>query len=231
MTSLACGARQIRYAGCVQGRYKLVVFDWDGTLSDSEARIISSYERAIVTMAAPERSRAELRATIGLTMDVAVQSLYPERDRSFVVDFVNAYRDAWLAPGTPGPRLFPGVGELLSQLMQKGQWMAVATSKSRAGLNRELGILGLNSHFRATRCGDETASKPDPRMLNELLHETAVAPGDAVVVGDSPFDIAMAATAGVAALAVTWGAADRSVLAAARPLALVEHVNQLADCL
>jgi len=212
----------------VIGRYKLVVFDWDGTLSDSEERILSSYERAIETMSAPARTRAELRATIGLTMDVAVQSLYPDHERAFVAEFVNAYRDVWLAPGTPGPRLFTGVAELLSQLAQSGQWMAVATSKSRAGLSRELGVLGMAALFRATRCGDETASKPDPRMLNELLEETGVSSRDAVVVGDSPFDIAMATAAGVSALAVTWGAAERSVLLAAQPLALVEHVSQLA---
>jgi phosphoglycolate phosphatase len=212
----------------VPGRYKLVVFDWDGTLSDSEERILTSYERAIVTMEAPARTRAELRATIGLTMDVAVQSLYPDRERVFVAEFVNAYRDAWLAPGTPGPRLFPGVAELLSQLTQAGQWMAVATSKSRAGLSRELGVLGLNAHFRATRCGDETASKPDPRMLHELLNETGVTARDAIVIGDSPFDIAMAKAAGVSALAVTWGAGERSVLEAAQPMAFVEQVRDLA---
>jgi phosphoglycolate phosphatase-like HAD superfamily hydrolase len=127
--------------------YQLLVFDWDGTLMDSAARIVSCLRGAIAETGAEDREDAALRDIIGLGLDEAILALYPEADARFLEDFRDAYRVHFLERDETPSTLFPGVAQLLSDLESAGYWMAVATGKSRRGLDRVLSDTGLGQHF------------------------------------------------------------------------------------
>jgi len=206
----------------------LIVFDWDGTLTDSAGRIVGTFRKAMTTIGAlaPEDDTT-IRETIGLELPEAARLLLPHAAPSVHAALVEAYRDHWLAPDAPRPELFDDTLECLEGLRSRGLWLAVATGKSRRGLDREMGQLGLSDMFVATRCADETAGKPHPRMLRELMAERAVAPEQTVMVGDTTFDLDMANNAGVRAVAVTTGAHGAERLRSRQPVACVERVGRV----
>jgi phosphoglycolate phosphatase len=207
-------------------RYALLVFDWDGTLVDSEARIAGCLRRALGVVRIEPPAPPRLRQVIGMAMPQVVQALVADADEDTAARFVEAYREAWLATEAEAARPFHGIADALRELAAHYR-LAVATNKSRRGLDVELRRTGFDGLICASRCADESPGKPDPQMLHELLHETDVSPDDALVIGDTAFDLRMASAAGVAAIAVECGMHDREQLLAHGPLACLPSVAAL----
>ncbi|AHK78847.1 HAD family hydrolase [Ectothiorhodospira haloalkaliphila] len=207
--------------------YQLLIFDWDGTLMDSIGRIIACLQGSISALKLETRPPDELRHVIGLGMREAIVDLYPQADDALIRDFTAAYRERFLhTDNTPAP-LFPGVTDLLDDLAEQGYWLAIATGKSRAGLDRVLKDTRLEKRFLATRCADESFSKPHPQMLESLLDELGVAPSDALMIGDSNLDLLMAVNARTQGLGVTSGVHDARELWLHQPRAVLNGVGQL----
>jgi phosphoglycolate phosphatase len=209
---------------------RLIVFDWDGTLMDSETQIVHAIQSAISDLQLEERSPEQCRDIIGLGLQEAVDALYPGYGEHFRQTFVDRYRHHWFSDRHASD-LFPGTIETLQLLREAGFELAVATGKGRAGLDRALRQTGLESVFSATRCADETRSKPHPRMLREILQELAVAPGQALMVGDTEYDMQMANDAGVAPVAVSYGVHARERLLQHHPLVCLDCITELVDWL
>lgn len=206
--------------------FDLIVFDWDGTLMDSAAEIVAAMQRAIADLDLPERPPEAMRELIGLGIDDVLTRLFPELDARKVGALLAAYRGRYGAPGGDS-RLFPGVRETLADLRTDGHILAVATGKSRRGLDRGFAETGLGHFFRVSRCADETAPKPAPDMLEEILLRTATEPHRALMVGDTEFDMAMAAAAGVSAVGVACGVHDAGRLHVAGAVTVLENVAAL----
>jgi phosphoglycolate phosphatase len=207
-------------------RYGLIVFDWDGTLIDSAGAIAECIRAAAgeLGLEVPDRERA--RHVIGLGLQASLELAVPDLPSHRTREFVDAYRRHFLAK-EESMQLFPGIGTLLGALRSRGHRLAVATGKSRRGLDRALEASGLRAHFAATRCADETTPKPDPAMLHELLGELGAAPAEALMIGDTTHDLQMAAAAGVDAVAVCYGAHAEASLRALHPRACLSSVEGL----
>jgi phosphoglycolate phosphatase len=211
-------------------RYGLIVFDWDGTLIDSTGAIAECIREAAREMglAVPERERA--RHVIGLGLEASLRLAVPDLPAARTLEFVACYRRHFLAREN-AMQLFPGVVGLLDTLRDRGHVLAVATGKSRRGLERALDATALRPYFAATRCADETEPKPDPAMLRELLAELAEPAERALMIGDTSHDLQMASAAGVDAVAVCYGAHAEPGLRALRPRALMPSVADLRQWL
>jgi phosphoglycolate phosphatase len=207
-------------------QFELVVFDWDGTVVDSTAMIARSIQKAAADLGLRVPTMDQASHVIGLGLNDALAAAVPDLQVDRIEEFSARYRHHYFAI-EPDIVLFPGIRQLLVALVENGARLAVATGKSRRGLDRAFGATGLGAFFSASRCADETNPKPHPAMLNELTNELAVAPERTVMIGDTTHDLAMAAAAGVAAIGVTYGAHPRTQLAAQRPLALAESVEDL----
>lgn len=206
-------------------RYGLLVFDWDGTLADSEQRIIESVRRALNELELPERTPAEIRNVIGLGMQQCLETLFPDLGFEHHADFVNTYRKHFSHQNESPVALFPGVMEVLSALEADGYTIAVATGKSRRGLERELEESGLDAVVKASRCADESPSKPHPGMLEDVLELTFTSPEEALMVGDTTYDMQMARDAGVDRVGVSYGAHETSRLLEFGPLEIVDSMH------
>lgn len=206
---------------------ELIVFDWDGTLMDSEWRIVACLQQAARDLHCEVPSSERAREVIGLGLHQAVARLFPEASDSQVQALSDAYRRHFLADELAHSELFPGARELLEELSEAGYFLAVATGKSRRGLEKELDRTGLNDLFHVTRCADETFSKPNPQMLLEILDYTGKEPQQAMVVGDSEFDMQMAANAGTPAVGVSHGVHSRERLLEAGALAVLDELGSL----
>lgn len=209
---------------------RLIVFDWDGTLMDSETQIVHSMFGAIRDMQLESRSADECRNIIGLGLKEAIDSLYPGRDEQFSRQFVDNYRQHWFAQANDS-ELFPGARETLLLLREAGFELAIATGKGRTGLERVLKHTELESMFSVTRCSDETRSKPHPQMLEEILQETGVEAENTLMVGDTEYDMNMAIQAGVHPVAVSYGVHERGRLMAHQPLTCLDTIGELVDWL
>jgi phosphoglycolate phosphatase len=207
-------------------RYSLIVFDWDGTLIDSASAITECIQLAARDMALPVPDRDTASHVIGLGLHDSLRHAVPSLPSEQYSEFVGLYRKHFLER-EDAMRLFPGVRELLDELHGRGHWLALATGKSRQGLDRALEASGLGPLFSATRCGDETQPKPHPAMLLELMQQLVVEPGRALMIGDTSHDLAMAAAAGVDALAVAYGAHPGERLRALAPRACVASIAEL----
>ncbi|MCG5511074.1 HAD family hydrolase [Ectothiorhodospira lacustris] len=211
--------------------YQLLVFDWDGTLMDSVARIVACMQSTIEVLGATPLPAQRLRDVIGLGMREAILQLYPDADEALFQAFTQAYRERFLfIDDTPAP-LFAGVPELLDDLLDQGYWCAVATGKSRVGLDRVLDETGLGPRFLTTRCADETLSKPHPQMLQTIMDELGIMPEQTLMIGDSTHDLLMARNAGTDALGVTSGVHSARELQPHAPKGLLDGVAQLPDWL
>lgn len=207
-------------------RYDLVVFDWDGTLVDSAAHIVASLQAASRDIGFDPPSDDASRHIIGLGLQDALDYLFPSISRADAGRLVDRYRHHYLA-GESVVVLFDGVEAGLRALQSRGHFLAVATGKSRVGLERALDDTRLRACFDATRCGDEGFTKPHPGMLEYLLDRLGVAPGRALMVGDTTHDLEMAAGARVDAVAVTYGAHDPAKLAKAPSTVAVDTPQEL----
>ena len=211
--------------------YELLIFDWDGTLMDSEAHIVACMQMAMTELGLEVLPRAAICNVIGLGMREAVQTLFPARpDDAFVSRFTAAYRQHYFAPDAP-QALFDGTRKTLRRLRGEGYRLAVATGKGRHGLDRALAESGLAALFDAHRCAEETASKPDPTMLREILEELEVAVENAVMVGDTEYDLAMAGAIGMHAIGVSYGVHATERLWRHRPLTCLDCITELPEFL
>jgi phosphoglycolate phosphatase len=208
------------------GRFRLVVFDWDGTLADSTGLIATCLQDACADLGLPVPDDVAARHVIGLGLADAMRRVAPTLPRERYGELTARYRDRFLA-GDDAIALFDGVREMLDELAAAGHLLAIATGKSRAGLARALAQQRIAHRFVATRCADEGFPKPHPDMLLHLMDRTGAHPAETLMIGDTTHDLELAANAGASAIAVTLGAHPAADLARHAPLALVESIAQL----
>ena len=207
-------------------QYQLVIFDWDGTLMDSIGKIVDCMQSVASDLSLLVPTEQQVRDIIGLSILPAMQKLFPDSPDKYD-DLLEAYKNYYLnINSTPSP-LFEGIESVLSQIQANGQTLAIATGKRRAGLDRMLTETGLGKFFVATRSADEAESKPHPSMINSLLEEFNIAPEQAVMIGDSKLDIAMANNAGVNSIGVTYGAHSLEDLLSQKPTATVNKPAEI----
>lgn len=207
-------------------QFELLIFDWDGTLMDSAGVIVDSIQRACEDIGLAAPSERASRQIIGLGLVQALQTLLPDLPADAYPRLVERYRYHYLGRDADIP-LFDGVPEGIRDLADSGFTLAVATGKSRVGLARALEASRLGPHFAATRCADQTHSKPHPAMVLELIDELDADPARTLVIGDTSHDLLMAANAGVASLGVTYGAHEADDLQPHAPLALANSFAEV----
>ncbi len=210
--------------------FDLLVFDWDGTLMDSAAHIAAALQAAFRDLALPVPTDEKARHVIGLGLEDAMMYLHPTLERHRYEEVVERYRVHFLT-GDQDIGLFPTVAEGIPSLRQEGYLMAVATGKSRRGLDRSLNVTGLSSYFHCSRCADEGFPKPHPEMLLTIMENLSVLPQRTLMIGDTTHDLQMAQNANVAAVAVAYGAHLPEVLAEMKPLGFVNSFENLMQWL
>ena len=207
-------------------RFDLLVFDWDGTVVDSAGHIVESLQAACQDVGQPVPSAERARYIIGLGMADAMAYLLPDLAKSEYARLAERYRFHYLA-GDHRIALFDGIREGLQQLHAHGFLLGVATGKSRRGLDRALQDSGLRPFFHLSRCADEGFPKPHPEMLIYLMDMLGVDPQRTLMIGDTSHDLEMARAAGVAGLAVTYGAHEAAALQACVPIACMASAPEL----
>jgi phosphoglycolate phosphatase len=208
-------------------RRRLVVFDWDGTIVDSTTAILNSIRGAAGDLSIPVPDADRAAWVIGLGLQDALRHAVPELKPADLPQFIDRYRHHFAALGSQ-VRPFAGIELLLASL--KGCCaIAVATGKSRAGLQSSFEQTGFARYFDASRCADEGEPKPHPWMLSNLCAELQIAPAQTLMIGDTVHDVGMAHAASVDALTVSYGAHKREQLLAAEPADCVGSVTELAD--
>ena len=212
-------------------QYELLVFDWDGTLSDSLERIVTCLQIASDDVGLPVPSVEEGRDIVGLGLGEALQKLFPGAGDRKLEALRESYSRHYVRLDAEPPPFFDTVQETLEQLRDEGYLLAVATGKSRKGMDRVLGRLGLEHFFHATRCADETRSKPHPLMLEQLVEHFGMDPGRACMVGDTEFDMEMAVRAGMPRIGVSYGAHSLERLLRYDLLASLDRLADIRDSL
>ena len=207
--------------------YKLLIFDWDGTLADSVGRIVTAMRVAAQRTGRPERDEMSIRGIIGLGLPEAILELYPGMAKPEMVVFRQHYADVYIAMDEQPSPLFAGVADTLEAFRADGYRLAVATGKARRGLDRVLKVHGWERFFDVTRAADETASKPNPLMLNQILAHCDVPPNQALMVGDASFDLLMARNAGIDSVAVSYGAQPVERLLTFEPRLAIDKFPEL----
>jgi phosphoglycolate phosphatase len=212
-------------------KYSLLVFDWDGTLMDSQAQIVNCMQSAIGELALESRTDEQITNIIGLGLEEAIVQLYPMIDMKLVTTTAQTYRDLYLYKDkTPSP-LFDGVTDVLNNLREVGYDLAIATGKSRRGLDKGLSETDLHDYFPITRCADETRSKPHPQMLEEILTDHNLEASKALMIGDSEYDLQLAQNTKVDGLAVSYGVHGLMRLLKQDPVGFIDKIGQLPDWL
>ncbi len=209
--------------------YELIIFDWDGTLIDSESTIVNCMQGAIVELGLPARDAASIGNIIGLGLREAILQLYPEFDDAQVEALRDGYSRFFISNDLTSGEVFPNVSETLAALHGHGCHLAVATGKSRRGLDRAFSHIDWDHYFHASRCADETKSKPHPQMIHELLDQFQVPAERALMVGDTEYDMDMARQAGVDRVAVDYGVHHVDRLVPYEPRLVVGDLKDLAD--
>ncbi len=219
-----------RLAPGMASRFDLLVFDWDGTLVDSAAHIVSSLQAACRELDLPVPSDQSARHVIGLGLHDSIRYILPDVPQSRYAQVAERYSAHYLAR-EHDVGLFPMVEEGLAHLDAAGHLLAVATGKSRRGLDRVLTAFGMRERFIATRCADEGFPKPHPQMLEALMAAVGVRAERTLMIGDTTHDLLMAANAGAGAVAVSYGAHPQEQLAGLSPLACVPSFPDLLQWL
>lgn len=207
--------------------YRLVVFDWDGTLMDSAGLIVQSVQAAARDLGIEPPDEMRTRHIIGLGLVDALRHALPDLPEERYADLVERYRHHYLSRDHE-LSLFSGADALVRELAAAGIRLAVATGKSRRGLDRALAGTGLGVFFHATRCADECHSKPHPQMLEELMLEFVALPEQTLMIGDTTHDLLMARNAGVDAVAVSYGAHPLQALESVESRYCAHSVEELA---
>ena len=211
--------------------YKLLIFDWDGTVMDSAARIVSCMQQAARDLNQPELTDAAIRDIIGLGLPEAFRILIPGFDEAMTEPMRQRYGHYFLGDDPTPATLFAGAREGLERLDRQGFKLAVATGKSRRGIDRVFASTGLGEIFVASRGADETASKPDPLMIHEILEETGCSADQALMIGDTEYDMEMAVNAGVDCLAVSYGVHKMERLTPFKPVYTADSFTQMTNWL
>jgi len=194
---------------------------------DSTGRIIGAMQHAVAELGFAPRSDTEVRDIIGLGLPEAIEQLFPTVPVAERAVLQARYAHHYVAADQQPCEFFPGALAVLEQLKMHGHLVAIATGKSRKGLRRVLDQLAMHDFFDATRCADETRSKPHPQMLHELLAELSVPADAAVMIGDTEYDMAMAQNAGMARIAVKFGAHVAERLVSYEPTLILDNWQQL----
>jgi phosphoglycolate phosphatase len=210
--------------------YPLIVFDWDGTLFDSTALIVRCIQAAAADLGTAIPSDAQAAYVIGMGLQEALQHAVPTFPRERYAELANRYRHHYFARQHE-LTLFPGTLDMLHALKARGHVLGIATGKSRRGLDEALHSVELQGLFDATRTADETASKPHPLMLHELMAEAGAAAAHTLMIGDTTHDLQLAANAGAAAVAVSFGAHEREAFDVHAPRFVAHSTRELHDWL
>ncbi|MEP7154319.1 MAG: HAD-IA family hydrolase [Betaproteobacteria bacterium] len=208
-------------------RYELVVFDWDGTIMDSTGLIADCIQLAARDMKLPVPSLEQAKSIIGLGINDSVGRLFPQLESDARVQYALTYRKHFVSRDHEAP-VYEGIRELLVSLAAPERFLAVATGKPRAGLERAFGHSGLKPVFHYSRCADEGFSKPHPDMLHKLMDFTGIAPERTLMIGDTTHDIELAHNAGVDVVAVTYGAHPRTELEKLPVRGIFDSVEELS---
>ncbi|MDO5057078.1 MAG: HAD-IA family hydrolase [Lautropia sp.] len=212
-------------------RHEVIVFDWDGTIADTVAQVVLAVQRSAESLGYAVPPAAEVRPLVGLGLSEILAKVLPAMPGSQYQGFVDTYRRHYFGQRQQVDVPFDGIPALLACLAGQGRRLAVATGKSRAGLDRSLELTGLGSWFEASRCAEEGVSKPDPWMLHSLAEEMDVHPAQMLMVGDTIYDIDMAHAFGCASIGVYYDTGTPLVLERARPTALAASVAELSRLL
>jgi phosphoglycolate phosphatase len=213
---------------------RLAVFDCDGTLVDGQGPICLAMERAFATRGLAPPPRSSIRQTVGGGLVAAMRRLHPEADEAEHHALTDAYKRAFRSAreaGETSEPLYPGMAELVESLHRDGWLLGVATGKSTVGLGHVLTVHGLSEYFVTLQTADGHPSKPHPAMLEAALNEAGVAADQAVMIGDTTFDILMGVAAGVRAIGVDWGYHPPSELRAAGAEAVAGSADELKEML
>ena len=210
--------------------YQCIIFDWDGTVMDSVPKIVNTIHLAATDCGLERVTDEQAKNIIGLSLEKAMLRLFPHHPDK-LQQLVAAYKHIYKHVDTTPTPLFNGVTELLKQLKQQGKHIAVATGKSRVGLDRLLAESGLQDYFVITRTACEAQSKPHPDMLEQILQQLQLVPQQAVMVGDTLIDMELAQRAGVDAIGVTMGVASREILYNTHAKHICDNYQQLAQLL
>lgn len=208
-------------------KYKAVIFDWDGTLMNSEARIVNSIQSAARACGFPVLSNHDSKQIIGLSLENAILGLYPDTGSAQLASMSQAYTQHFLEQSDVPMQLFDGAESLLFNLKQHGLKLAIATGKSRRGLDQVLSECGFGIYFDMTRTPVESASKPNPLMLEQILMEFGLSVDEAVMVGDTTFDMEMAQNIGMDRIALSHGVHHMDLLTTYNPVAELDSLQAL----
>ncbi|MDR0273890.1 MAG: HAD-IA family hydrolase [Burkholderiaceae bacterium] len=207
-------------------RFDLICFDWDGTLFDSTAIIAGCIQQAVLDVGGARPTREQAAYVIGMALTPALARAAPDVPPQKYAELAARYRHHYFARQHE-VSLFAGVLPMLADLRARGRLLAVATGKSRRGLDDLLAARELHGLFDGTRTADETAGKPNPLMLHELMAQFAVPPARTLMIGDTTHDLEMAQNAGCASVGVSYGAHPHESFDAYRPLAVAHSVDEL----
>jgi len=207
--------------------YQLIIFDWDGTIVDSAQKIANCIQASARKVGLDIPTAEHAKSIIGLGLIEAMRSLFPKASESQISDMIEAYKYYFVSVDETEQTLFDGVVEGLQALESSGAIMAVATGKSRVGLERAFANWNLKHYFITSRCADETRSKPHPQMLHEILDFTAIEPHKAIMVGDTTFDLDMAANASIAGLGAGYGVHSERMLLDSKALTVQPSFKQI----
>jgi phosphoglycolate phosphatase len=211
-------------------QFDLIAFDWDGTLFDSTKIITRCIQAAVRDVGGKVPSDKDASYVIGMALMQALAHAAPDVPQEKYAELGARYRYHYMAH-QDDIVLFDGVLELLNDLKTRHHWLAVATGKSRRGLDEALKVAELKGVFNASRTADETAGKPHPRMLHELMREFGVEPGRTLMIGDTTHDLQMALNAGCASIGVSYGAHEPHEFHVLKPLVVAHSVRELHDWL
>ncbi|SMF30546.1 phosphoglycolate phosphatase [Alteromonadaceae bacterium Bs31] len=207
----------------------LYIFDWDGTISNSAAKIVACMLSATREVGLPDRSDDEIKNIIGLGLPEAIRMLYPQIEDKDLDGVRHHYSGYFMDADVKPSPFFTGAMETMQALADAGHKITVATGKSRRGLDRVLAKLELDTFFHGSRCADETASKPNPKMLLELLDEFSCDPQQAVMIGDTEYDMAMAQAIDMPRIAVSFGAHHIDRLRPYKPVLCVDEFPNILN--
>lgn len=215
----------------MRNSYSVLIFDWDGTLMDSEVAIVKSLKFSFEDNGVALLSNDTLKSIIGLSLDEAFMALLPDASPAMIQSLSNSYRQDFLRQDSTGSLLFTGVQSVLDELKSLGYFLCVATGKSRRGLDKVLQETKLENYFACTRCADETFSKPHPLMIEEILTDMDAMPDDALLIGDTDFDLQMGNNAGIDSIAVSYGVHSVERLTPHSPKAIFDDLRELPEWL
>lgn len=212
-------------------KFDLIIFDWDGTLVDSIDWIVRCLQVAAHSTGCKVPGVLAIKSIIGLSIQKAVETIFPGIEDDIREQLIACYSQEFFSKQITEEDLFLGVKEMLLEFKLSGYQLAVATGKSQASLNKAIQGTGLKDFFHITRCADQTASKPNPYMLEEIIEKMGVRKERVLMVGDSVHDLQMAKNAGISAVAVSCGANSRIQLQEYKPLLNLQRTTELLKVL